>query len=352
MIALDNGDKIRGYASAAAVVDYTLHGFVGTAVTQLADGQLASLEGDLYTAGAAIGVATVVLVNTDSVARTVNLYSLSVGGTKRNLLPVAVSLEAGYALYFDGVSAVVVSTSGGIVSSGQVSDVAYNEGTWNGVSTIAPSKNAVRDVMELKANLVSPSFTTPALGTPSACVLTNCTGLPQAGVVGLTVTSGPTFDHIHLTSGQVGFPATAVPSADPNTLDDYEEGTFNVTFTCGTSGTITMLAAADTLEYTKIGREVIIHGQSEAVSVSSPVGTLTMGNLPFTSGAGTERSARGSFSLRSSELAVSAATVMQAWMVGGTTFIYIEHFAAGTIGEAAADMKANSNFSFGGSYFI
>lgn len=33
----------------------------------------------------------------------------------------------------------------------------------------------------LKAPLISPSFTTPALGTPTAGVLTNCTGLPVAG---------------------------------------------------------------------------------------------------------------------------------------------------------------------------
>ena len=38
------------------------------------------------------------------------------------------------------------------------------------------------------AKLVSPSFTTPALGTPSAGVLTNCTGLPEAGLADNAVT--------------------------------------------------------------------------------------------------------------------------------------------------------------------
>lgn len=40
-----------------------------------------------------------------------------------------------------------LTLSGGVLSAsgGEVSDTAYNEATWNGVTTIAPSKNAVRD---------------------------------------------------------------------------------------------------------------------------------------------------------------------------------------------------------------
>lgn len=45
-----------------------------------------------------------------------------------------------------------------------VSDTAYDATTWNGVTGVAPSKNAVRDEMELKANLASPALT----GTPTA----------------------------------------------------------------------------------------------------------------------------------------------------------------------------------------
>lgn len=54
-----------------------------------------------------------------------------------------------------------------------VSDTAY-AGSWNGVATIAPSKNAVYDQMELKAPLASPTFTgVPAM--PTAAVNTNTT---------------------------------------------------------------------------------------------------------------------------------------------------------------------------------
>lgn len=103
MIALDNGDKIRGDAAAATVVDYLIFGFVGTTATQIADGQLASSIGDLYTAGAdGIGVSSIVLVNTDSSARAVNLYVTPSGGTARRLIAKDYSLPVGYSLYTDG----------------------------------------------------------------------------------------------------------------------------------------------------------------------------------------------------------------------------------------------------------
>ncbi|AIT81221.1 hypothetical protein [Novosphingobium pentaromativorans] len=51
----------------------------------------------------------------------------------------------------------------------------------------------------------------------------------------------------------VSFPATQSPSTDPNTLDDYEEGTWTPTVTAG-SGSISSYSATGT--YTKIGRMV------------------------------------------------------------------------------------------------
>lgn len=60
--------------------------------------------------------------------------------------------------------------SGSYLTSANIEDSIVD-----GHTTIAPSGNAVFDALALKAPLISPSFTTPALGTPSSGVMTNVT---------------------------------------------------------------------------------------------------------------------------------------------------------------------------------
>ena len=101
-----------------------------------------------------------------------------------------------------------------------------------------------------------------------------------------TLTGQATIPTINLTGGQIKFPATAVPSADPNTQDDYEEGDWTGAFTVSTSGTITIDSAIRTGAYTKKGREVSITGYFRIDSVSSPVGFSYLTGLPFACGIG------------------------------------------------------------------
>lgn len=68
----------------------------------------------------------------------------------------------------------------------------------------------------------SPSLVTPLLGTPTSGTLTNCTGLPQAGTVGLTTADSPQFAGVNLghasdttiarsAAGKIAVEAKAVP---------------------------------------------------------------------------------------------------------------------------------------------
>jgi hypothetical protein len=82
-----------------------------------------------------------------------------------------------------------------------------------------------------------------------------------------------------LTGGGLKFPATQVASADPNTLDDYEEGTWTPTIVgSSTAGTATYSVQSGT--YTKIGRQVTV---TYEVSYSSGTGTgnLRVASVPF-----------------------------------------------------------------------
>jgi hypothetical protein len=81
----------------------------------------------------------------------------------------------------------------------------------------------------------------------------------------------------------ITFPATQVPSADANTLDDYEEGTFTATITPSGSGSVTLSASFNTMSYTKIGRLVTVTGQLAVSSISSPTGLFFINGLPFVS---------------------------------------------------------------------
>jgi len=115
MIALENGDKLQGDATTALKVDYTIHGVVGSTITQQADGQFPSSIGDLYTSSAnATVVAAISIVNTNTIVETINLYLLPSGGTARRLIPKDTRLEPGDLLLFDGRRLTTMDTSGAI----------------------------------------------------------------------------------------------------------------------------------------------------------------------------------------------------------------------------------------------
>ena len=80
----------------------------------------------------------------------------------------------------------------------------------------------------------------------------------------------------------ISFPATQSPQSDPNTLDDYEEGTWTPNQGAG----LTVVGAFNSSgSYTKIGRLVTVCGLiNPATSVLSSVGGVISSNLPFTCG--------------------------------------------------------------------
>jgi len=125
----------------------------------------------------------------------------------------------------------------------------------------------------LLAPLASPTLTgTPA--APTAAVGTNTTQLATTAFALANWPGGVV--------GNLSFPATQVPSAGANVLDDYEEGTWTPIDSSGASLSFT---SNWTALYTKIGRVVyVVFGITYPATASGA--TATLGGLPFTSGGG------------------------------------------------------------------
>lgn len=81
-----------------------------------------------------------------------------------------------------------------------------------------------------------------------------------------------------LGSGQIAFPATQNPSADSNTLDDYEEGTWTPGLV-GTGGSGFAFSVSGGT-YTKIGRQVMCNFQLTLSSLGTITGDIQLTDLP------------------------------------------------------------------------
>jgi hypothetical protein len=139
-------------------------------------------------------------------------------------------------------------------------------------------------------------------------------------------------------------------TAAANALDDYEEGTWTVTATASTSGTITL--SPDTGTYTKIGNRVWVSCRVDVSSVASPVGNLRI-SLPFTSV--NPSPLQAGRSVPSIFIYDSVSTNMSSFIgviSQGQTYLTIL-IGNSSIGSAAAgQMKAGTEIHFAGQYIV
>lgn len=88
-------------------------------------------------------------------------------------------------------------------------------------------------------------------------------------------------NYLDLLVGQIKFPATQNASADANTLDDYEEGTWTPALTFGGGSTGITYSTQSGL-YVKIGKLIFAMYYIILTSKGSSVGIAQMTGLPFT----------------------------------------------------------------------
>ena len=88
-----------------------------------------------------------------------------------------------------------------------------------------------------------------------------------------------------LTANNIQFPSTQVSSANANTLDDYEEGTWTPVISGSTSGSGTPTGGSTLGRYTKIGNLVYVNYFLADVTFPTFAGQLRI-SLPFTAAGG------------------------------------------------------------------
>ena len=140
------------------------------------------------------------------------------------------------------------------------------------------------------------------------------------------------------TTGGIGFGGS---TAAANLLDDYEEGTFNTTFTPTTSGSITLHTSYRTLHFIKIGRLVTVTGYIVVSSVSSPVGVVSIG-MPFTH----ENVYNNQTSVQMSWNGISSGSISDAWgiMSPNTNYINVYTGSGSSVGtDWAQKVAANTD---------
>ena len=173
----------------------------------------------------------------------------------------------------------------------------------------------------------------------------------ETGTDKLVYNTSPTFvtqittPIVNLTGGQIVFPATAAPSADVNTLDDYEEGewTMGVSFGGGTTGITYSYSIGS---YVKIGKLVNICGLINMASKGTDTGIARITGLPFTV------NSYSGIMLRTAN--ITFANQIQGYTDSATTTIVLEEVTeAGTKSSLTnADFANNSEILLGCMYII
>jgi hypothetical protein len=150
------------------------------------------------------------------------------------------------------------------------------------------------------------------------------------------------------TSDGLTFPATQVASADANTLDDYEEGTWTATIV-GTTTAGTATYAAQTGNYTKVGRAVSIVLYI-AWSGHTGTGNMNLHGLPFTSTSG--NNSAGVTIGYLNNLALTALNVFSPIIDAGQTKVDFYQSPVGGGAIATVPIDAVAAFALSCTYFV
>lgn len=153
--------------------------------------------------------------------------------------------------------------------------------------------------------------------------------------------------------GQLKFPATQNASSDPNTLDDYEEGTWSPEIRPTSGGSYSWAIQAG--RYIKVGSLVTLHGRVVFGTVTTPgTGILFLTNLPFANLNTGDSGSRSVLSIGRADTFTTNQPSTGAFIGnGGSTALelYFRSSANGaTLDQPAASMTTNAGITFSITY--
>jgi hypothetical protein len=169
-------------------------------------------------------------------------------------------------------------------------------------------------------------FSAPAGANPAAIV--SAFGVDPDGLV-------------QLSGGRLAFPATQIPSANPNALDDYEEGTWTPAFVGDGGAASGQVYAGREGHYTKVGNLVTCWYYLQLSTLGTIPGNVLVGGFPFTS-ANIQPGGFGSAAAFWNAWSTNF-TVMQTNMIVNDTRAYIIANTAAAAGISGTVTQANMN---------
>lgn len=146
--------------------------------------------------------------------------------------------------------------------------------------TFAANSDLVFPTQKATKTYVGTRYLPLAGGTMSGSLgidhIEEATSAHGVAIDGLTIKDGT----IVLSGGQIAFPATAIPSAGANTLDDYEEGGWTPALKFG-GNAVGMAYGTQSGSYTKIGRLLHLFAVIVLTAKGTSTGPATITGLPF-----------------------------------------------------------------------
>lgn len=155
------------------------------------------------------------------------------------------------------------------------------------------------------------------------------------------------FDALINGSMSVGGDVNITGSISASNITAPTSASFTVTMTAGTSGTITL--NNNTMRYIKNGNMVTITGYIDVASVSTPLGSLTINGLPFTSGNNLYNYA--AINIRANLLSSTATTSIVGYIAQNSNSMVLEKYTVGSTNNLAGDVTSGSQFIISVTYF-